>query len=616
MKRNSLFTKIAALMLCVMMVIGCLPMSAFAWEGEMDAIENEAELVIGDNTLEVYTGMATTIYSWTATEDGILSITMPNYVGWSYELVNGENVVEGSTEDAEVVANPSIAVAAGDEVTLTVTTNGQTKPVTATIVAEFNYVPGSELNPFELKLYPMEDGTVEAYPSENGYYVANIFDDNWMPIMQGNYIMTVYNAATAVVTYEGVEYTADEGAECIEIPVVANPRAGEISFQIANEEGSGYYISFAMPAGIENNPCVLNVGTADEPASNTANVPAYDYYWFIYNADEDGTVVIDMGDETNYIVASPAYFFEDLIAGEGTSVEFDVIAGESYKFIVLTQDNAADAIVFNAWFEATPEEPEDPVETVPVAQITANGETNGYATVAEALNAATSGQTVTMIADSDESDATLIIKPGVTLYLAAYELKAEYLIGLNGSFVYGDRYIDAGNDGVADAEHAVLNVKPANISLSNGTVYLKESEGRQYIPVWDTANEYYVFTQSRIYNVSPTKSSEDGVESIKFEFSAQFPDVRQNILRDDEKVGIEDNGLSVIVSMTYMQGNVRVTSEFFFTSALQVSQVWENKRLTAALTGCEEFTDLSFTFSIISETGITITTAPYVYDNI
>ena len=48
MKRESLITKLVAFMLCVMMVVGCLPVGVFAeeattsqdWEGDIDVVEN------------------------------------------------------------------------------------------------------------------------------------------------------------------------------------------------------------------------------------------------------------------------------------------------------------------------------------------------------------------------------------------------------------------------------------------------------------------------------------------------------------------------------------------------------------------------------------------------
>ena len=83
MKRESLITKLVAFMLCVMMVVGCLPLSAFAandWEGDIDVVEptpgsEEApfEATIGENTAAEDAAE----YNWVYTVDytGVLVIT-------------------------------------------------------------------------------------------------------------------------------------------------------------------------------------------------------------------------------------------------------------------------------------------------------------------------------------------------------------------------------------------------------------------------------------------------------------------------------------------------------------------------------------------------------------
>ena len=66
MKSNTLFTKLVAMLVCLLMVVGCLPVAAFAandWEGEIDTADpipgsEEAPILLNslENTLNVSAG--------------------------------------------------------------------------------------------------------------------------------------------------------------------------------------------------------------------------------------------------------------------------------------------------------------------------------------------------------------------------------------------------------------------------------------------------------------------------------------------------------------------------------------------------------------------------------
>lgn len=593
MKRNSLFTKIAALMLCVMMVIGCLPMSAFAQnitEGEMDIPDTKATLVHGDNALKVYTGMATTIYTYNATAEGKLSITMPNYIGWSYTLKKGETVVaESSTADADVIANPSIDVKDGDVVTLTVTTNGPTKPVTTKIVASFVPAPGTSADS-PIKFYSFAPMTQTIDAGKTVYFSC----DSYMEF-EGNITFAFDGAITGLLNesisiQNGVAYSVGYNS-WENLP---------LTFALTNngEEAADVAISFEVPAGTINNPIELVLA----PETNTS---AGEGVHFVYVPSEDGTLTVNFPEGGNYEYQLQNHYTSQY--KDWTSATTDSIAAGSYeKIIVLVNGDAT----FTASFEATPEEPEEtdpPVETVPVAMV---GD-QGFATVAEALNAATSG-TVTMIADSVEPASILIIKPGVTLYMGTYDLTAGYLIGLNGSFIYGDRFVDANNDCVADADYAALKVAQKNVSLSSGSVWYKEAENRKYIPVW--YNDQYVFTQARFNNVTYTKTADDeGYTMIKF--WAQFPDLRKNILLGGD--GITDNDLSVIAVIKYTTADgVEVTSEYFYTTDLINNYVLLNYNLTCGMGKCDTYSNLQFQLRIVSKTGVAVETDVVKYESL
>ncbi len=88
------------------------------------AMMNPDEMVIGENTAEIGAGSDGYFYTWTATANGELTITMPGG-NWSYVLNNLTTGVYGYTQysDSDPVENPAvIKVNAGDEIRLIVNT--------------------------------------------------------------------------------------------------------------------------------------------------------------------------------------------------------------------------------------------------------------------------------------------------------------------------------------------------------------------------------------------------------------------------------------------------------------------------------------------------------------
>lgn len=96
----------------------------FSLSYPIGSMENPAALVIGENVADIKAGSQGYTYTWTATEEGTLKITMPAGQ-WSYVLNNLTSSKYGDeqTSDSDPVVNPAeIAVAAGDEIQLIVNT--------------------------------------------------------------------------------------------------------------------------------------------------------------------------------------------------------------------------------------------------------------------------------------------------------------------------------------------------------------------------------------------------------------------------------------------------------------------------------------------------------------
>ena len=115
--------------------------------------ENPAQLVMGDNIAQIEAGSWGYFYTWTAQEDGTLTITMPEG-NWSYTINNMTTYIYGEKQwsDSDPVVNPaSVEVKAGDVIQLIVNTydpaSWEIPAGTLTIKAEFE-VPGPKYDPY------------------------------------------------------------------------------------------------------------------------------------------------------------------------------------------------------------------------------------------------------------------------------------------------------------------------------------------------------------------------------------------------------------------------------------------------------------------------------------
>ena len=116
-------------------------------------------------------------------------------------------------------------------------------------------------------------------------------------------------------------------------------------------------------------------------------------------------------------------------------------------------------------------------------------EVNGvkYTTVKEALENAQPGDTVTMIADSDESQNDLIMISGVKLNTQSFDLSARSFVGFNGSEIYGTTYVTTGAGDCSKL--TIKNLILGETGRPNGTYTI--------IPVYIPNGGYYVFANFR-----------------------------------------------------------------------------------------------------------------------
>ena len=88
-------------------------------------MDNPAALVIGENTATVGVGSQGYFYTWTAEEDGTLSVTVSGENGWTYQVNNTTTYASTDThwhDDETVVATEELEVSAGDVITVMVNT--------------------------------------------------------------------------------------------------------------------------------------------------------------------------------------------------------------------------------------------------------------------------------------------------------------------------------------------------------------------------------------------------------------------------------------------------------------------------------------------------------------
>ena len=144
---------------------------------------NPAELVIGDNTAAIEAGNDQGYwFTWTAAEDGVLVITMPEG-DWMYVINNMTTYTYGDTQwsDSDPVVNPAyVNVAAGDEIQIMVSTydpNAWEAPAGTVVFDADFWVPVAQ-NKETGKVYgTVADAMAEAKSGETVILTADVTED-------------------------------------------------------------------------------------------------------------------------------------------------------------------------------------------------------------------------------------------------------------------------------------------------------------------------------------------------------------------------------------------------------------------------------------------------------
>lgn len=210
-----------------------------------------------------------------------------------------------------------------------------------------------------------------------------------------------------------------------------------------------------------------------------------------------------------------------------------------------------------------------------ISQISGGGDDDGgevvakignveYTSVKKALEAAQSGETVTMVADSDETDSDLVIPAGVTLNVGVFNLTARSLVGGNGSYLVGDAYHATSAYGTVEAETLKLDETAIIVS------------GYPTIPLWNPAVGAYVFSKFLINTTASGTGLQINEEEhwIHFQFAQQMTGAaRTGLLMDN---GGSDHELSIIAVFDWEDSNGNKVSLTIYFSDQAIINVASN----------------------------------------
>ena len=550
------------------------------------SMDNPDTLVLDYNYADIAAGSQGYYYTWTATEDGILTISMPEDIGWTYTINNLTAGTYGDNQwsDSDPVVNPATTeVAAGDQLQIIVNTYDpadmwNNPAAELAIYASFTTLPGTEGNPIMFVDQNAETISVEDQLSvpagATQYYTGRV----------GGLTMTV-NGEDISISYNGNVYTPVDGVITINVEAVGFFAPTPV-FIVTNtgDADAAYDVVFSYPVGSFENPAELVMG------ENTASVAEGGAgYYYSWTAAEDGKLTIEMtsANWTYVINNNTQYTYGSNHASDDATVvskeTVAVKAGDEIQIVIGTSDYAAADVTLFASFQNN---------TVATINDVA------YEDIVSALADAKNGDIVKLVADT--SADYIVVTPGVTLDLGSYALTANYVIGLKGSFVTAT--IEGATEGVAGGK---LIVAEDNISLSSAAP--NADSNWKVIPVW--MDGYYTFAKAQIYNPTFTVNAEENSATVNFvpTFNQYFKDLFLT-------AGCEDNNVSIIVNVSYMEDGIKITKEYYYTTSM-VQKAMQNYPLYATTTDCNKLTDLEFSISIVSTAGVTISSQEYVYND-
>ncbi len=193
-----------------------------------------------------------------------------------------------------------------------------------------------------------------------------------------------------------------------------------------------------------------------------------------------------------------------------------------------------------------------------------------YDSLDEALAAASNGQTVKLVADTET--AALVVSTGITVDLAGYDLTAGYVVTFKGAAI-----IDS-NSQIADAELGAL-IAPQDLVRLDG-------QNANYCPVWNgTAYNFgYVSVNVRQYGVNESGAV---YYNFRYDFTGQRSGLESFFANDESTL------VKVKLTWTTVNGNI---SEQSFTMPREKAQSMaeiQDKFVSLTVTGLSGIQDLS-----------------------
>jgi len=308
---------------------------------------NPAPLMTGEpNTAVIGAGNVDGFwYTWTAQEEGTLTLTMPDG-NWMYLINNVTSSVYGETQysDAEDASSLAVVdVAAGDELSIMVSTYDPADPFNipaGEVVFEATFTPpeGTKDNPMWL----VEDVTVvQVKPGTSLYCNA---------VMSG-VSLQVSGEGSFAVNCAGVNYAVVNGVATI--PVVSGSTYEPVPLVITNSgtETAEYSITVIYPVGSRENPELIEL-MGQYTASVSADGDTYFYTWI---APSDGQFTVSMvGDDWIFAVNNiTTFYYGDIHSsqdGSEPSESLDVMTGDELQISVSTASGKAKAVVLEVDF--------------------------------------------------------------------------------------------------------------------------------------------------------------------------------------------------------------------------------------------------------------------------
>lgn len=264
---------------------------------------NPDVLEIGENVADINAGSQGYYYTWTATEDGTLTVIVSGD-SWTYSVYNMTSYASTDTHwfnDSPVVSTETIDVKAGDVVQVLVNTYDPNNMWAApagevTVEAIFVGLPGSSTNPIQVNV-PEDLTSVEVAAGSETYIAVS-------PMLNGQVISIVGDENTYVIV-NGYEIVPD--ANGIFSAYLDNAPVNQVIVGNTGEEDVELPAIIEYPLGSEQNPIVIE-STEDFYAFET--YPNSDVHYvvnsqlngnYVYVAGLPGTTVVVNGVEAEVV---------------------------------------------------------------------------------------------------------------------------------------------------------------------------------------------------------------------------------------------------------------------------------------------------------------------------